>query len=343
MDEKKTNPQQISSTPVATEKLPADKKKNWQCRWVSGKDQDALLSLFLSAFGQVMPASLWTWKYAGSCKQGVLAHVNGKVIAYYGGIPRSLWLHGKELPAVQICDVMVAPEMRGILTRSGAFACTAKTFLQAQTGINKPYRLAFGFPSLRAARLGETLGLYARGDTLLEAVWTNHSPARLPFWLKVQPFRSCNDAIFDRIWQDMQLSLENTVLPQKDAEFFRWRYLEHPEYSYHVYIVSWRWLNKALGVLVLRDHGPDLGMELMDLLGPPKVLGLLLKAAQNIAGDMGRQRLFSWITPFILSLLPSPSAQAEITGVYIDPPALKEMTNYLLDRCWFMGGDTDFR
>jgi hypothetical protein len=343
MNENKTNRQQKNNTPVATTKQLVDEKKSWQCRWVTGKDQAALLSLFSSAFGQVMPASMWTWKYAGLSHQGVLAHVNGKVIAYYGGIPRSLWLHGQELPAVQICDVMVAPEMRGILTRRGAFACTAETFLKAQTGINKPYRLAFGFPSQRAARLGETLRLYARGDTLLEAVWTTHSPVRLPFWLKVQPLQSCNEAIFGKLWQDMKLSLDDTLLPQKDASFFRWRYLEHPEHIYQVYIVSWRYFNMPFGILVLRDHGPNHGMELMDLLGPPKALGELLKAAQTIAAEMSRQRLFSWITPFILSMLPSPSAQSEITGVYIDPPALTEMANHIQEHCWFMGGDTDFR
>lgn len=334
---------QINNTEAAAAKQPADNKIKWQCRWATEEDRDALLSLFMSAFGQTMPAGLWTWKYAGLCRQGVLAHINGKVIAYYGGIPRSLWLHEKKLPAVQICDVMVAPEMRGILTRRGAFACTAETFLRAQTGANKPYRLAFGFPSGRAARLGEKLGLYARGDTLLEAAWTTNPSMRLPFWLKVQPLRSCEGTNLDNLWQDMKLSLEHTVLPEKDAEFFRWRYLEHPVYSYHVYILSWRWLNKPLGVLVLRDHGPDHGMELMDLLGPLKILGILLKSAQYLAGHMGHQRLFGWMTPIILSLLPSPSAQTEITGVYIDPPALKEMAEHLQERCWFMGGDTDFR
>lgn len=337
------NAHQINNTAVPAAKLPADEKNRWQCRWATEKDRDALLSLFLSAFGQVMPASLWAWKYAGLCKQGVLAHVNGKVIAYYGGIPRSLWLHGKELPAVQICDVMVAPEMRGILTRRGAFACTAETFLQAKTGANKPYRLAFGFPTGRAARLGEKLGLYARVDTFFEAVWPSTPAIRLPFWLKVEPLHQSNHAILDKLWQDMRQSLADYVLPQKDADFFRRRYLEHPLNAYNIYLISWRWYNKAVGVVVLRDHGAEQGLELMDFLGLPNVFDLLLKAVLNIAGQTNRQRVFSWMTTPIISLLPSPSAQAEITGVYIDPPALNEMADQLHERWWFLGGDTDFR
>jgi hypothetical protein len=338
-----TMKQQIDNTPDTAAKQQPREQKRWLCRWAGEKDQDALLSLFFSAFNEVMPASLWAWKYAGLNKQGVLAQLNDKVIAYYGGIPRPLWLHGNKLPAVQICDVMVAPDQRGILTRRGAFACTAEAFLQEQTGANKPYRLAFGFPSGRAARLGEKLGLYARGDTLFEAVWTTSSSMRLPFFLNAEKLPSDYEAVLNKLWQEMRSSLANTVLPQKDADFFRWRYLEHPVYTYHAYLVSWRWINKAAGVLVLRDHGPDHGMELMDLLGPPKVLKTLLKAAQSIAASKGYRRLFSWMTPEILAWLPSPSAQSEVTGVYISPPALQEMADHLLDRCWFLSGDTDFR
>ncbi|MGZ8193235.1 MAG: FkbM family methyltransferase, partial [Methylobacter sp.] len=184
----------------------SDVKAGWQCRWVSEHDQDELLSLFMSAFGLPMPPSLWAWKYAELYKHGVLAHIAGKVIAYYGGIPRSLWQYGNKLTAVQICDVMVAPEVRGILTRRGPFADTADTFLRAQTGADKPYRLAFGFPTGRAASLGEKVGLYARGDTLLEATWTTHSLMRLPFWFKVEPLHQSNHAVLDKLWQDMRQS-----------------------------------------------------------------------------------------------------------------------------------------
>lgn len=338
-----TGAHQSKNTEVAAVKQSTDEQEKWQCRWVTEQDWDALLSLFLSAFGQVMPAGLWAWKYAGLYRQGLLAHVNGKVIAYYGGIPRLLWLHGKELPAVQICDVMVAPEVRGILTRRGAFALTAETFLREQTGINKTYRLAFGFPTGRAARLGEKLGLYARADTFFEAIWPASPAMRLPFWLKVQPLCRNNDAILNNLWQDMSQSMANYMLPQKDADFFRWRYREHPQNDYNIYLVSWRWLNKAAGVIVLRDHGSGQGMELLDLLGPPKIFDLLLKAAQDIAGQMERQRVFGWMTFGILSMLPCPSAQSEITGVYIDPPTLNKMGSDLYNRCWFLGGDTDFR
>jgi FkbM family methyltransferase len=321
----------------------SDSKTGWQCRWVSRHDQDALLALFKSVFGYSMQTSLWAWKYASQCKPGILAHADGKVVAHYGGMPRSFWLHGKKLAAVQISDVMVAPEVRGILTRRGPFVLTAETFLQSQTGINKPYRFAFGFPIGRAGCVGEKLGLYARVDSFFETVWTATPELRLPCWLKVTLLNLSDDSIVNALWQDMKHSLPDIMLPQKDADFFRWRYLEHPVKIYNIYLISWRWFNKAVGVVVLRDHGTEQGLELLDFLGQPNVFNVLLKAAQNIAGQTNRQRVFSWMTPRIISMLPSPASQTEITGIYIDPPALKEMADQLHERWWFLGGDTDFR
>jgi hypothetical protein len=318
-------------------------KTDWRLRWASAHDQDVLLSLFTRAFGQSMPPSLWNWKYAESCRQGIMAHIAGKAVAYYGGIPRPFWLHEKELMAVQICDVMVAPEVRGILTRRGAFAQTAETFLRAQTGPDKPCRLAFGFPTGRAAQLGERLGMYARGDTFFEASWTTGQATRLPFWLKVEPLHEGNLAVLDKLWQGMRQSMGDYVLPRKDAGFFRWRYLEHPLNTYHIYLVSWRGFGKAIGAVVLRDHDVGQGLELMDFVGRPDVFELLLRASLNIAVQTNRQRVFSWMTSRVIAMLPSPSAQFEISGVYIDPPALKEMTGQHQDHWWFLGGDTDFR
>jgi len=323
--------------------VPLEIKEVWQCRWVNPRDQDKLLALFALAFGHSMPVSLWLWKYAGQCKPAVLAHVSGRVIAHYGGMPRSLWLHKKKLDAVQICDVMVDPSMRGILTRRGPFMRIAETFLGEQTGKNKAYRLAFGFPSDRALLLGEKLGLYARVDTLLEAVWPISPELRLPFRFKIRPLRQEDHAMVDALWKKMSQALTDYVVPQKDADFFRHRYMEHPVNEYNLYLVSWRWFDQAVGIVVLRDHGPDQGVELLDLLGLPKAFGILLKAAQYSAGIAGRQRLFGWLTPNILEALPEPVARNVVTNICIATPDLTEMASQLHARWWLMSGDTDFR
>jgi hypothetical protein len=95
--------------------------------------------------------------------------------------------------------------------------------------------------------------------------------------------------------------------------------------------------------VVLRDHDVSRGQELMDFVGRPDAFELLLRAALNIARQANRPRVFGWMTTRVIAMLPSPSAQFEISGVYIDPPALKEMVEQHHDRWWFLGGDTDFR
>jgi len=315
-------------------------KKRWQCRWASKHDQAVFLSLFESAFGDVMPDKLWTWKYDHQDKYGVFAHIDGKIIAYYGGLPRKFWLNGKTVPAVQICDVMVAPKMRGILTRKGPFMHTADTFLTAQTGRNKTYRFAFGFPSERAARMGEKSAWYARTDSFLEVAWP--VTTSLPFWLKTTPATEDQHIKVDKLWQAMQTSLPNHLLPVKDAAFFKWRYKNHPNKEYQSHVVSWRGINKVIGIVTLRDHGPHLGMEIMDLLAPATELKTLLTAAQDICMRTERTRLFSWVTPAILSFLPKPNQQSEVSGVYITPDYKKIIDQQQIN-CWLMSGDTDFR
>lgn len=315
-------------------------KKRWECRWASKHDQEVFLSLFEAAFGHAMTSSLWAWKYGHQDKYGVLAHSAGKIIAYYGGLPRNFWLNGETISAVQICDVMVAPEMRGILTRKGPFMHTADTFLTARIGQDKAYRFAFGFPSERAARLGEKSAWYARTDSFLEVSWP--VTTSLPFWFKATPLTEDHSVLVDKLWQTMQTSLPNHLLPIKDATFFKWRYKDHPNHDYLSYVVSWRGINKAIGIVTLRDHGLGSGMEIMDLLAPASELKTLLTAAQDICMRTGHTRLFGWMTPEILSFLPNPATQSEVSGVYVTPD-FKNRADQQQIGWWLMSGDTDFR
>jgi hypothetical protein len=319
-----------------------DNTPKWQCRWATPRDQDALLELFKSSFGQAMPDGLWQWKYARQEKPGMLAHVDNSIIAYYGSIPRIFSLNGATINAAQICDVMVAPRMRGILTRRGPFMHTADTFLNEQAGPDKPYRFAFGFPSDRHARLGEKTGWYTRTDTFLEVSWTPQRHRQgVPLRLKTRPLTLQDETIVDRLWQAMRSALPDCLIPVKDAGFFKWRYLNHPSHAYAAYIVAKRWSGGIVGIVILRDHADSCDMELLDLLGPPESMTTLLKTACHIAHRTGRKRLFSWMTPAILRHLPEPSATQEVSGVYVTPD-YKQMVDERQLSWWLMCGDTDF-
>lgn len=319
-----------------------DNKPKWQCRWATPCDQDALLELFESSFGHPMPGDLWQWKYARQEKPGMLAHMDNSIIAYYGSIPRTFSLNGATVNAAQICDVMVAPRMRGILTRRGPFMYTADTFLSEQAGPDKPYRFAFGFPSHRHARLGEKTGWYTRTETFLEVSWIPQSQQPyLLLQLKTRLLTEQDTSTIDKLWQVMQSVLPDCLIPVKDAVFFKWRYLNHPSHAYASYIVSKRWSGRILGIVTLRDHATSNDMELLDLLAPPENMAALLKIACHIAHSTGRKRLFSWITPAVLEYLPEPAVTQEVSGVYVTPD-YKKMVDQRRLRWWLMCGDTDF-
>lgn len=320
-------------------------KKRWRCRWASEHDRDALLTLFQSAFGHAMPEALWAWKYASRSQIGVLAHREGQVVAYYGGLPRTLWIDGTQQQGVQICDVMVSPEERGVLSRRGAFMQTTVAFLKASIGAEKTYQYAFGFPSGRHAKLGEKSGFYTPAAPLHEAEWpaTRLLMARLK--LRITELTYHDKDCINTLWHTMQPALADHLLPQKDADFLIWRYLKHPTQNYIARIVSSRWSSKVLGVFVLRDHGSEQGMELIDLLGAPEHLSQLLRCAQNLATSMNRKRLFGWLTAAVLTWLPKPSTSSKVIDIYLynGTPDTGKLVERLQSKVWLMGGDTDFK
>ena len=81
--------------------------------------------LFQSVFGQPMSQAHWQWKYANGHGEATgVRNASGKLVAHYGAMPRPILFFGQDAMAVQIGDVMVLPEARGVWSRSGPFSCT---------------------------------------------------------------------------------------------------------------------------------------------------------------------------------------------------------------------------
>ena len=125
-----------------------------------------------------MPPELWCWKYQGLDTLGGLARRHGRAIAFYGAMPRAIHLFGSPATVVQIGDVMVLPEERGILKRQGPFFLAATSFIERFIGYGKTYPFGFGFPSERAYRLAAHLGLYDKVGELKRVSWPALQPAR---------------------------------------------------------------------------------------------------------------------------------------------------------------------
>ncbi len=323
---------------VETNERPA----KWSVDWACPADESELLALFSKAFGFDMPQTLWCWKYQGLDSSGVLARRDGQVVAFYGGIPRTVSLFGSPATAVQIGDAMVAPEERGVLTRRGPFFLAASHYLRHRVGAGKPFPLAFGFPSQRAYRLGERLGLYAKVGEIMRIDWPALEARPNPL-LRTRPFDAAMGAAADRLWLEMAAALSRQIVGVRDFSYLKRRYLGHPTVSYRVFMVSGRISARPFGIIVVRDDGEEL--ELVDVAAPPERLAALVKIVRRLAFNLGKPRAYTWITAQNAPLFAGESGAVSPTGIVV--PALnwnQGIAPAKIDgRWWLMAGDTDFR
>lgn len=313
----------------------------WIPGWAGPDDEADLLALFHDAFGQDMDPALWRWKYAGRKRYGALVRKHGAVVAFYGGLPRQISLFGQPSTAVQVCDVMVAPSERGVLTRHGPFYLAAE-FFQDHVGLKKTYPLAFGFPSRRHCRLGEKLGFYAKVGAIVHIDWPvlEASPHLL---LGTRPLGQNQDKAADRLWREMAADLSRQVVGVRDFAHLRHRYLEHPTINYRVLLVANRLTRQPYGIIVVRDEGDAL--ELVDVVAPLRRIQTLVDIARRLAWNLDRSKVYAWITEHNAGIFTGPHGKATLSEIVI--PMLTWPGNMPPDeidnRWWLMAGDTDFR
>ena len=122
----------------------------WHAVDLGIEEMPEIRALFAQVFGHSMSDALWRWKYdAGRGIATGTRDEQGRLLAHYGGTARALQVNGVAVSAVQLGDVMVAAQARGILSRRGPFATAATAFLQHHIGSPSAYALGFGFPNQR--------------------------------------------------------------------------------------------------------------------------------------------------------------------------------------------------
>ncbi len=318
-------------------------RARWSVDWARPADEMALLELFGRAFGHEMPAAQWRWKYTGLDPMGSLVRRGGRPVAFYGGIPREIRFFGMPLTAVQISDAMVDPVERGVLTRRGPFFLAATAFAERFVGPGRAYALAFGFPSERHCRLAERLGVYARVDEMLEASWPA-LPGRPGLFERARPLTLKQLDVVDWLWKKMAERLTGAAVAVRNGAHIRHRFLEHPTIGYLAFLVTQRFTGAAIGLVVLRDHGES-GIELLDVVAPPQSLPPLVVVARRVAGRLGRQKVFAWLTPTAAAAFAgsrptlAPAGVPVPTIIWSSSPDLEKLRGHW----WMTGGDTDFR
>lgn len=306
-------------------------------------DEPALLCLFSRAFGQEMPAERWRWKYRGLACIGTIVRRGNRIVAFYGGMPRTVRLHGAPVTAVQIGDVMVDPSDRGVPRRRSPFFLATARFAEDLVGPDRPYAFAFGFPSERHARLGERLGLYARVDEILEANWPalTATPGVLH---RTRPLADDELAYVDDLWVRMADDLRDTVIGTRDSSYVRHRFIEHPTLRYMTLLVRHRFSRQPMGLVVLRDHD-EAGIEIVDAVAPVASFPILVNVARRVAGRLHRRRVFAWMTPRAAESFKASAPALKPAGIPIPTIVWKAVPDLdkLRGRWWLLGGDADSR
>jgi hypothetical protein len=314
----------------------------WSVYEVGAQDFEDLATLFRRVFGNELAAETWRWKYGGGRGQGIMARRGGAAVAHYGGVSRPIRYFGQPQLAVQICDVMVDRDERGVLTRRGPFFLCAATFLERYIGYGLKHLLGYGFPTHRAMRAAERQGLYGAVGEMCEAQWTPR--ARRPRGGSIRALEPARDAgAVDRLWARMMAGLGDAIIGERTWAYVEHRYLRHPDKRYELVLVCGRLSRRPQALLVLRaDEGR---CELLDVVGAPRHFPVAMKWACFLAHERGARDLFCWVSRGYAARFESMGAQCapldvcNPTSVWTHGPEPER----LRDRWWFTSGDTDFR
>ncbi|MDT8363077.1 MAG: GNAT family N-acetyltransferase [Nitrosomonas sp.] len=318
----------------------------WRVSLLDDRHANEMRCLFEKIFGHVMSPEMWQWKYAQDKSRALGVWRENRLIAHYGGMLRDILIFGQSSKAVQIGDVMVDPDERGILTRKGPFFLMAATFQECYVGYGKPILTGYGFPNKRAMRVAERLGLYVETGKMVEIEW--RPTGKLPHYsTRIKVIDAHSDiwktSLINDLWHKMERDLQKAVVGIRDSNYVRYRYLDHPDCRYQLLLVNGRFNHKTLGLIVLRHDQNE--TEIMDLIAPLHKIPLMIVHARRMAGINQKKRLLMRITQNFSSLLTETGGTRTGSEIPIPAPIWSQglAAEALLNQWWLTGGDMDFR
>lgn len=318
-------------------------------RDVTPADRADLLALHQRVFGAPVDAAWFDWKYRQGGGEGVGLWRQGQLIAHCGGVPRAIWHAGVRQHDLQIGDVMVAPEWRGILTRRGPFFHVSKRLYDSRLGAGRRFHAGFGFPSARHLQLAVKAGLLWHGGVMTALHWaTPAGSTGLSRWRwhvsPLSPGAATFDATIDLAWERMRKAAPGLSIGERNAAYARWRYTRRPAHE-HLFLQLRRpWQRQALGVAVLARATAQQPAQWLDWIGPLALMPQACTMCRAEAARAGAAGLTAWASRAVLERLADTgmAAQAEVAQIGV-PTASDVPAGSVADLdWWFMGGDTDF-
>ena len=323
-----------------------------ELRDMAHSDERDVLALHQQIFSSALQGDWFQWKYVQGRGDGVGIWNDRKdLIAYCGGFPRRMLYHGQPADFLQVGDLMVSPEWRGVLTRKNPFWYACEHLYTTRLGKNHPYKVGFGFTHARAARLHIKQGLSWDGGNVPHLQWqvAQRKPLAGPQWLwKIAPLAPDAPHLrttVDKAWQAMQRDTQQYTIGIRDADYLSWRFNQRPDKSYRLFTLRRIWDLKPLGVIVLSQPShPGEAVQWIDWIGPARHVAQACLAALQIADQDGAKTMTAWASPAVAGLLVStePEYLAPAAEICILTPS--DLTPQQLPglNLWVMAGDTDF-
>ena len=308
-------------------------------------DHQEICGLFEKSFGAAFDHQIWRWKYELGNGKSVIARAepNGPIVSHYGGVPRQINYFGNMDTAIQVCDVMVLPEVRVHYGKNSLFFKTAATFLEREIGNTVGHLLGFGFPNKKAMNIALRLGLYEKTDDFLEFIFPlsddkNSVEYKL---LDIDSKNMAHQNAVDRLWKSMEPAFENGIIGVRNWEYVEFRYFNHPlgisgEFK-RLFLLDAK--GRICAAFFLKEH--DQCNLIMDIVCPLKdvtqyilQLGLLLN---EIRLKMWLSK--GWSKTIEVAGLIENDLGIEIPSNYWNPGPTSEI---LYGAWWLTAGDIDF-
>jgi hypothetical protein len=313
---------------------------------INEHNADAMRDLFRKVFNNEISEAVWRWKYLPTNAHSIGVWLGDELVAHYGGIGAEIVMDGKPAKAIQIVDVMVLPAARHGVRSQSPFYLAGSDFLDRFIGYQQPYLLGYGFPSNRHLHLAEHLKLYASVGSITELSITKAASRWYDCFWTWQALTQANiqqhAAALEQVWRAMQYSLPNAILVCKNAQRLRYRYLQHPEQQYQLYLLRHRVTNSLQAVVVLKQEAAR--VLLMDVVCEHQRLATVLRRCAVLAKNQFGLPLAAWLSTAYAQALARDGIQ--LTELPIATPAnirtLGPSPAELQDRWWLMAGDTDF-
>ncbi len=314
-------------------------------RVANKEDAPAVCHLFKKIFQQEMTHEHWRWKYDRSYSREIVVYKNDELVAHYGGVGLQVMLDGKENTAIQITDLMVDPAVRNTVRTASPFYLSAKYFLENFVGYKNPFLLAYGFPSERAMGLSEKLGLFGPVGKIWESNWQVKQTEKFLkgkiFELNENNFLRFEKSI-NRLWIKTSQALNKNYVCKKDADYFQWRYLNHPSKHYLLYLVESRMTRKPKALFVLKQENNK--CMLMDILIRSLDIESVIGLVMNICTQQQCAQLSTWHSDLFSTLFSVHDSRQKELPIII--PANTCSTgpepDTQINKWWFMPGDTDY-